>query len=517
MPSRTVLLSALLAFAPSLAALEPLVYTIRVSDPVHHQAEVRAHIPTEGREKLDLMMATWSPGYYAIQDYAADVKDLEAATTDGRPLAVERPAPNRWRVRTDGAAAFTLSYRLDCRVRFVTTNWIDGDLAVLNGPATFVTLAETARRPQEVRLELPAAWKDSATGLEAAPDGAPHHYVAPDFDTLADSPLVAGTFSIHATQVAGTRSILVDMGTFGTWDGARGSLDLAGLMRENLRFWGELPFRKYVFLNAFGAGPGGLEHANSTLLSAAKPGPGSGRAGFGWYSYVSHELFHAYNVKRLRPVELGPFDYEHPPRTAGLWVAEGLTTYYGPLIAVRAGLGGPGDFLDELSAKIRSLQRTPGRKFQTLEQSSLEVWEEGGSGVGGNPERGVSYYVKGPVVGFLLDARIRAATGGRKSLDDVMRLAYARYGGPRGFTGAQFRRVTEEVAGCGLEAWFRKHLASTEELDYSEALGWFGLRFAASPGEAEASWQLEVDPEAGPDGKRRFEALVGAKGVSPLR
>ena len=174
---------------------------------------------------------------------------------------------------------------------------------------------------------------------------------------------------------------------------------------------------------------------------------------------MSHEYFHAFNVKRLRPVELGPFDYEHPPRTSSLWIAEGFTSYYGELIVVRAGLGTTDDFLGAVSSHIEQLQNSPGRLVQSLEQSSLDVWSSGTSGVGRNRDKTVNYYVKGPIVGFLLDARIQLATAGKKSLDDVMRQAYKRYGGERGFTPDQFRQTAQEVAGVDLKEWFRKTIS----------------------------------------------------------
>ncbi len=193
---------------------------------------------------------------------------------------------------------------------------------------------------------------------------------------------------------------------------------------------------------------------------------------------MSHEYFHAFNVKRLRPVELGPFDYEKPPRTSSLWISEGLTTYFGELIVIRAGLGKTEDFLKSISSHIGQLQNAPGRLVQSLEQSSLDVWSGGTSGIGRDRATAVSYYVKGPVVGFLLDAKIRRATADRKNFGDVMRLAYKEFSGERGFTAEQFRSITEAVAGVDLKEWFRRALASTEELEYHEALDWYGIRFA---------------------------------------
>ena len=199
----------------------------------------------------------------------------------------------------------------------------------------------------------------------------------------------------------------------------------------------------------------GSSTGTARCSSAATPKAGTPQRPYRWLSFVSHEYFHAFNVKRLRPIELGPFDYETPPRTGSLWISEGLTTYFGDLIVVRAGLATPSDFLGALSASIAQLQGSPGRLSQTLEQSSFDVWSSGVSGVGRDPATTVSYYVKGLVVGFLLDARIRRATDDRRGLEDVMRLAYRRHSGERGFTADDFRAAAEEVAGADLKEWFR--------------------------------------------------------------
>ena len=218
-------------------------------------------------------------------------------------------------------------------------------------------------------------------------------------------------------------------------------------------------------------------------------------------------------MKRLRPVELGPFDYESPPTTKSLWIAEGLTTYCGELIVARAGLMDPPEYLAALSSHIGTLQNAKGRLVQSLEDASMDVWASGTSGVGRDPATKLSYYVKGPVVGLLLDARIRRVTGGTKSLDDVMRLAYRRYSGERGFTPEQFRATAEEVAGADLKEWFRKAITSTEELDYREALDWFGLQFAPS-GDPAKAWRLEVREDATADQRAHFRALIGGAGGS---
>ena len=295
--------------------------------------------------------------------------------------------------------------------------------------------------------------------------------------------------------------------------------ELEQLVEENRRLWGFLPFKRYLFLNVFRRAGGGLEHKNSTLLTAA-PGRSSYPArNFRWLSFVSHEYFHAFNVKRLRPVELGPFDYEHPPKTSTLWIAEGFTSYYGELIVARSGLGTTADFLSAIASHIDQLQNAPGRLVQSLEQSSLDVWSSGTSGVGRNRDQTVNYYVKGPIVGFLLDARIQLATAGKKSLDDVMRQAYKLYGGDRGFTAEQFRFAAQEIAGIDLKEWFRKTISSTDELDYTDALDWFGLRFAPAPAPppdqkqpARKKWKLEIREDSSDSQKAHLKRLTAPGG-----
>jgi predicted metalloprotease with PDZ domain len=503
-------LARLICVAMPASATEPIIYSVKFPAPDTRIAEVEATFPTGRRAAIELMMPVWSPGFYRVEDYASRVQSLSARTTDGKTLSVEQSSKNRWRIETTGAPTVLVSYKLLCNGRSVTTNWVGEDLLVLNGAAAFITLVERARRPHEVRLELAPKWKRAMSGLEAAPDGNPNHFRAADYDTLVDTPIVAGDLSVREFDVEGSKHQLVDAGDFKKWDGQRGAQDLEKIVRETRAYWGFLPFKRYVFLNVFRQGGGGLEHSASTLLTSS---PNMTTPTLRWLSFVSHEYFHAFNVKRLRPIELGPFDYERPPSTSSLWISEGLTTYGADLVVARAGLCDTGEFLSMLSANISSLQNSPGRLKQTLEQASLDVWNSGTSGVGRDTKNLVSYYVKGPVVGFLLDAKIQRSTNGRKSLDDVMRLAYKRYSGARGFTPEQFRKTAEDVAGVDLKEWFRIAISSVEELDYSEALNWFGLHFAQAAEQRPANaWRLEIRADTSAEQKSRLQKWLQSSG-----
>ena len=224
-------------------------------------------------------------------------------------------------------------------------------------------------------------------------------------------------------------------------------------------------------------GGGGLEHKNSTMLMASRWATGTRRAYLSWLGLASHEYFHAWNVKRLRPVELGPFNYEEEVLTRSLWVAEGVTDYYADLALHRAGLSTREELLDAISNQIEDLQATPGRLVQSVEQASFDAWIRYYRPDENSPNVSISYYTKGAVLGFLLDAKIRAASKGAKSLDDVMRAAFEKFSGVRGFTPDEFRSVAEQVGGVSLASFWETAVEGKAELDYTEALQTFGLRF----------------------------------------
>jgi predicted metalloprotease with PDZ domain len=475
--------------AASVAAaqpLDPIVYTVRVASPDTHYAQVEAVVPTGGRTSIEMMMPVWSPGYYRIENYADKVDEVSARTPDGKALTAEKSQKNRWLVSTGGAPTVVISYRVFCNQRSVTTNNVSSEMGVLNGAPTFMTLVEMARRPHDVRLELPPSWARAMSGLEDAADGQPNHFRAADYETLVDSPIMAGNLRVGEFVVDGRKHFVGGAGEIGQWDSDTTTKELAAFIAEAHRFWGFLPYNKYVFLLMFRQGGGGLEHKTSTLSTVNATRPMLG--------LLSHEYFHLFNVKNLRPAELGPFDFENPPTTGSLWIAEGVTSYYSSLLVARAGLRTRDEFLSSKGAQIGQLQNAAGRLLQSVEQSSREVWNNSNSGVAPAATT-VSYYNKGEILGLLLDARIRHATNGRGSFDDVMRLAYKRYAGARGYTPDEFRATAEEIAGVDLKDWFRTSVSSTEELDYSEMLDWFGIRFVKPEAEA-GRWSLEVRTDA---------------------
>ncbi|MDE3196169.1 MAG: M61 family metallopeptidase, partial [Acidobacteriota bacterium] len=445
--------------------------------------------PLRGGSEIELFLPVWTPGSYLIREYARNLEEVRADAG-----AVFKTAKNRWKISMAGGGEAVVRYRVYCREMSVRTNWVEESFALLNGAATFLNAAGDRGMAYEVTLELPATWTLSACGLDEIGE---HRYFARDYDALVDSPLYAGTAPVYRFEIGGVPHDLVNHGGDGVWDGSRSAADVETIVRRHIAMWGDVPYSKYVFLNLMTEARGGLEHRNSMCVMTSRWATGAEKSYRNWLGLISHEFFHVWNVKRLRPVELGPFDYEAENPTAGLWFAEGITEYYAHLLVRRAGLITRTEYLAELSQAIHSLQTTPGRGVTSVEQASRDAWIKLYRPDENTPNTSISYYVKGAVIGWLLDTRIRAASGGSRSLDDLMRQAYARYSGGRGFTGAEMRGLASEVAGESLEGFFGRTLESTEELDYAEALQWFGLRFRPTERTGQATMGAETKIEGG--------------------
>jgi len=358
----------------------------------------------------------------------------------------------------------------------VRNNWIEAGFAMLNGAPTFISIIGATGHPHDVRIELASGWKTSATAL--IPAAGPHSYRAEDFDTLVDSPIILGNPVIRQFQVAGKRHSLVLEGDPAFFDIDRATPDVQKIVEAAGKVMGgRFDYPHYYFLNMVTDVGGGLEHKNSFLTMSSRFTTRNPRQYQDWLGLVAHEYFHNWNVKRLRPVELGPFDYENEVHSKALWIAEGFTDYYAGVLVKRANLFNRDEYLDELSNQIEAVQTTPGRLVTSVDMASFDTWIKQYRPDENTANTTINYYPKGAVIAFLLDARIRRASNGSKSLDDAMQLAYQRHSGAKGYTLEEFYQAMSDAAGTNLRAFFATAAESTEELNYKEALDWFGLRF----------------------------------------
>lgn len=452
----------------------PVRYVVSFPEVANHYVEIEATIPTDGQTAPEVFMPVWTPGSYLVREYARNLDRVTAQDLSGTPLPIEKIAKNRWRVAAGGRAAVRLRYRFYARERSVRGNWVEPTFALLNGAPTFLAPVHQPQRPYEISFALPPNWRTVQTPL--APTADPTRFTAPDYDTLVDSPVLAGSPEVTRFDVSGVAFYLVTVGGEGVWDNAKVIPPLKRMVEAQRDFWGSLASpAPYYFFNVLCDVRGGLEHKNSTTLMADRwlsrtPG-GVGS----WLSLASHEFFHAWNGKRLRPAALGPFDYEHEAYTRSLWVVEGITSYYQHVLLQRAGVTSQNDGIAAIGSLIGSYYASPGRLVQSLGEASFDTWIKAYRPDENSVNSTISYYSIGSLAGFLLDAEIRVASRGRHSLDDAMRLAYARFSGAHGYTTQDFIAIVNETAGADLTPWIERTIFQAGEFDFQPALDWFGL------------------------------------------
>lgn len=475
-------------FALATAAAGAPSYTLSFPDRAVHLVDVRAELPASGA-RTTLFMPTWTPGSYLIREYAQHVEDVVATGPDGAARAVRKVAKNRWEVDTDGLDGFTLAYRVYARQMAVQGNFVDREFAALNGAPTFL-VPVGSDGPFEIAVQRPDDWALTVSPLApfaADGSGLSDRFTAPDLDALIDSPLVVGNPSVRAFSVDGVPHLLVDVPHVEPWDSEKAVAAVQRIVEEARDFWGGLPYPRYAFLNVLGEARGGLEHLTSTQMITSRFATTQDDTFQSWLGLVAHELFHAWNVKRLRPIELGPFDYEREVYTESLWIAEGFTSYYDDVLLARAGLISEAEYLKRLGANVEALRSTPGRLHQPAARASRDAWIEHYRRDEHSANSAMSYYTRGALIAWVLDARIRAESRGKRSLDDAMRLAWARHR-ERGYTPDDLVAVLSEVAGADLGPLVARLSASTDELSFDDALALFGLRSTGGGTDREAAW-----------------------------
>jgi predicted metalloprotease with PDZ domain len=465
-----------MGYADSVAAQE-LSYTLQFPQAAQHYVDVTLEFATDA-EQVEFMMPVWTPGSYLIREYPRFVQDIRAVGDDDQPLVWSKTRKNRWIVETNGSKGVKLHYRVYGHELSVRTNWIDDELAVLNGAATFVVPVEKLKDPITVDVQLPAKWARSVCALPTDTNRA-HVYLAQNFDQLVDSPILCGACELYPFQVNGINHYFVNLGDTQLWDGQRAANDLKKIVAAHQEFWGELPYPEYYFLNvALGAG-GGLEHDNSTLIMSGRRTMNSPQSYRRWLSLCSHELFHAWSVRRLRPKPLMQYDYENEVYTRELWIAEGITSYYQDLLLARAGLITHNELLQGLSTEIRATESRPGNLVQNLSDSSFDSWIDFYRPHENSANTSVSYYSRGAVAGLMLDCELRSRSSGEVSLDDVMREVYRRFR-ETGYVNEDFQTVCEELTNEDFSEWFGDYIHRANAFDYAESLAVLGVQTSAA-------------------------------------
>lgn len=468
--------------------MKPIRFKVAIDEPHSHM--VRIEMTVRGLDQtphVDLCLPVWTPGSYLVREYAQFARVVRAVDQDGGRRDVQKLDKARWRVDAGTARELVVHYEVYAHTLNVRYSHVEGDHAFLHGPSLFLYPEGRLGDESEVHLELPSDWA-VYTGLRR-PETNAGFYVAADFDELFDSPILAGAnLDVIEFEACGTPHRFVIWGR-GNYPRQRLGDDARRIVEASAGiFGGTVPYDDFAFLTlATESDYGGLEHRNSTALMypraefsdrAAAPrddgGPDDKYAEF--LGLVSHEHFHVWNVKRIHPERLGPFDYQRENYTRDLWTVEGITSYYTYVSLLRAGLLDPKRFLDTFAKQIKALHGVPGRKVCSLRDASFDTWIKLYRPHPHNRNANVSYYLKGALASLVLDVAIRVDTAGEKSLDDVMRYLWTHYAGAVGYPEGGFEGVIRDAVGVDTAEFFDVFIRGTDDPDWNDWLENIGLQ-----------------------------------------
>lgn len=470
-----ILFGCLFLAAQALAAPR-LSYKLATPQPQTHYFEVEMQLQDFKGKFIDLKMPVWAPGSYLVREFPKHVESF-TATAGTQPLKSEKIDKNTWRVYSGKNREVKVFYKVYAYELTVRTSFVDEMHAYLNGSSVFMYPAGYKELPSEVTVVPYGNWNQISTSLPTV-GGDKWKLRADNYDILADSPMEIGTHKILNFEAAGVQHEVAMFGD-SNYDDARLVADMKRIVEASTRVFGEHPVKgKYVFIihNVLNGG-GGLEHLNSTTLQVKRWGYQPESSFHGFLALVAHEYFHLWNVKRLRPAPLGPFNYDAENYTTLLWVSEGCTSYYDDLLVCHAGFYKPERYLEIMGSAITNVENTPGVKVQTLAESSFDAWIKSYRPNENSRNAEISYYSKGALMGMLLDLEIMHQTKGAKTLDDVFRNMYQKYYKKldRGFTEAEWKAELEKVAGTNLDGFFRDYVHGTVTPDYARYLAYAGI------------------------------------------
>jgi predicted metalloprotease with PDZ domain len=471
-------------------------YTLGIKDAGAHLFEVTLTVDAPSPEGQLFSLPAWIPGSYMIREFSRNIVRI-AAECGGEKVALRKLDKHTWQA-DPARRKLVLRYEVYAWDLSVRAAHLDQTHGFFNGTSVFLRVHGCEQLPHVIELRKPEgdsckAWRvaTSLPELKARRYGF-GTYVAADYDELIDHPVEMGNFALATFTAHGAAHDVVITGRVPNLDMARLTADLKRICEAQITLFEPKsrrpPMRRYVFMTlAVGDGYGGLEHRASTALICSRadlPVKGQKEMSDGYRTYLglcSHEYFHTWNVKRIKPGAFAPYELSKEAHTSLLWLFEGFTSYYDDLMLVRSGVIDEGAYFKLVAKTINGVQRGSGRTKQSVAESSFDAWTKYYRQDENAPNAIVSYYTKGSLVGLALDLTIRAQTRGKRSLDDAMRLLWQRYGrdfyqgGGRGVTEAEAEAVFDEVAGVKLKRFFERYVRGTEDLPLARLLAPVGV------------------------------------------
>jgi predicted metalloprotease with PDZ domain len=481
-------------------------YRVEAADPAAHLFHVTLTVaqPQAGQR---VSLPAWIPGSYLVREFSRHLQKL-TARQDGRPVVAHQVDKASWQFDCMPSSPLVISYEVYAFDNSVRAAWLDAQRGFFNGTSLCLRVHGQAQEPHELELVAPRAYPhwEAATGLEPLKTGKRGFgtYVAENYDDLVDCPVELGPFFSAEFRACGVPHRLVVAGATEAFDSERMVADLQKICEQQIRFWHERkrpPFKSYLFmLNTVDDGYGGLEHRNSTALICSRrdlPRVGDARLGEGYVTLlglVSHEYFHTWNVKRLRPAEFAHYEYSGENYTQLLWFFEGFTSYYDDLLLRRAGLIDDATYLKLLTKTVNQVQQTPGREVQSVAQASFDAWVKYYRQDENTANATVSYYTKGSLVALCFDLTLRLE--GHTTLDDVMRALWNRCkAGP--MAEADFAAVLKDLGGRSYARELASWVHGTRELPLRDLLVQHGITVMEEPAQMQQRLGVRVTESQG--------------------
>lgn len=458
-----IIILSLLASQPLLSA--SINYEVNMSEPHTHYFEITVSITDYKKDYFDIQMPVWAPGSYLIREFSKNVENFKSFSNE-KEIKIAQLNKNTWRIFSNNATNIKVSYLVYAYEMSVRTSFLDASHGYFNGSSMFMYIDELKNQPTSLTIYPYKDWKKVSTSLKKS-TVKEFKYEAPNFDILVDSPVEIGNHETFSFTAANTTHNVAMYGK-GNYNIEKLKVDMAKIVEAATDVFGENPNKDYMFIiHNLTKGSGGLEHLSSTTLQVNR-WTYEGEDYKGFLSLVAHEYFHLWNVKRIRPEALGPFDYTTENYTDLLWVMEGFTSYYDELLLYRAGIYTEDEIIRKLAGSINSIENQPGNKVMSAAESSFNAWVKGYRPNENSYNTSISYYTKGSVIANMLDLMIAESTKGQQSLDDVMKLLYQEYykNQGRGFNISEMQKSLEQVSGVDLKSFFDKYVFGTETFDY---------------------------------------------------
>jgi predicted metalloprotease with PDZ domain len=446
-------------------------YTLKMPRPQNHYFQVEMQVEQLKQKTATVKLPVWAPGSYLVREFSRHLNQVKAYSLQGAALPIIKKTKNAWEIDLKGQTAFVVKYEVYAFELSVRTSFLDETHGFVSGPSMFMYLDGHKETGGELLVQPHASFKRVSTGLtlkSLMKQGNNQTFTFENYDQLVDCPIEIGNQYEFDFEAAGVKHTVAMYGE-GNFDPERLKADMAKIVVEETKVVGVNPNKRYVFIvhNVVG-GDGGLEHCNSTVLSVDRWSyEGSNYINF--LNLVAHEYFHLWNVKRIRPIELGPFNYDQEVYTNYLWVMEGFTSYYDELILRRCGFYSQEEMMKKIQSAINYVEGSVGSRVQPVAHASFDAWIKAYRPNENSSNTTMTYYSRGMVIAAVLDAMIIKQSNGKECLDHLMKDLYETYyvGKNRGFTDAEFKACLTKHTGQDMTEFFLKYIDGTEVIPYA--------------------------------------------------